>query len=105
MLASAGHSITAIVRTPEKRAALSRYGAKPVEVSLFDADRLRQAVRGHDAVINLATAIPPASKALMPGAGRANARLRLIGAANLARAPGSGGAPPHLHGSAPPLFE
>ncbi|HKC58224.1 MAG TPA: NAD(P)-dependent oxidoreductase [Vicinamibacterales bacterium] len=105
MLASAGHSITAIVRTPEKRAALSRYGAKPVEVSLFDADRLRQAVRGHDAVINLATAIPPASKALMPGAWRANARIRRIGAANLARAAASGGATRYIQESFAPIYE
>jgi nucleoside-diphosphate-sugar epimerase len=105
LLASAGHSISAIVRTPEKRAALSRYGAKPVEVSLFDADRLRQAVAGHDVVINLATAIPPASRALMPGAWRATARIRRIGAANLANAARSNGATRYIQESFAPIYE
>ena len=105
LLASAGHSISAIVRTPESRAALSRYGTRPVDVSLFDADRLRQAVSGHDAVINLATAVPPASKALLPGAWRANARLRRIGAANLAAAARSGGATCFIQESFAAIYE
>ncbi len=105
MLASAGHSISALVRTPEKRAALSRYGAKPVEVSLFDPDRLRQAVSRHDVVINLATAIPPASKALFPGAWRANARIRRIGAANLSAAATSAGATRYIQESFAPIYD
>ena len=105
MLASAGHSISAVVRTPDKRAALSRYGAKPVDVSLFDPDRLRQAVSGHDTVINLATAIPPASKALIPGAWRANARIRRVGAANLAAAATSAGATRYIQESFAPIYD
>ena len=105
LLASAGHSISAIVRSPEKRAALSRYGANPVDVSLFDADRLRKAVAGHDVVINLATAIPPASRALMPGAWRATARIRRIGAANLANAARSSGATRYIQESFAPIYE
>lgn len=104
ILASAGHSITAIGRTPEKRAALSRYGAKPVEVSLFDADRLRRAVAGHDAVINLTTAIPPASKALMPGAWRPTARIRSVGSAHLAAAAKAGGATRYIQESFAPIY-
>ena len=105
MLASAGHSVSAVVRTPEKSAALSRYGAKPVDVSLFDPDRLRQAVSGHDVVINLATAIPAASKALIPGAWRANARIRRIGAANLAAAATSAGATRYIQESFAPIYD
>jgi nucleoside-diphosphate-sugar epimerase len=105
LLASAGHSITAIGRTPEKRAALSRYGAKPVEVSVFDADKLRQAVSGHDVVINLTTAIPPASKALIPGAWRPTARIRTTGSANLADAARTGGATRYIQESFAPIYE
>jgi nucleoside-diphosphate-sugar epimerase len=105
MLAAAGHSMTAIGRTPEKRAALSRYGAKPVDVSLFDLDRLRQAVAGHAVVINLATAIPPASKALMPGAWRATARIRRTGSANLADAARTSGATRYIQESFAPIYE
>jgi nucleoside-diphosphate-sugar epimerase len=105
MLASAGHAITAIGRTPEKRAALSRYGARPVDVGLFDADPLRQVVAGHDVVINLTTAIPPASKALLPGAWRPTARLRRIGSANLADAARRGGATRYIQESFAPIYE
>ena len=105
LLASAGHSITAIGRTPEKRAALSRYGAKPVEVSIFDGDRLRQAVSGHDAVINLTTAVPPASKALIPGAWRPTAQIRTVGSANLADAARTGGVTRYVQESFAPIYE
>ena len=104
MLASAGHSITAVGRTPEKRSALRQHGATPVEASLFDADGLRRVVSGHDAVINLATAIPPASKALIPGAWIPNSRLRRIGSANLAAAAKASGAARYIQESFAPIY-
>jgi nucleoside-diphosphate-sugar epimerase len=86
LLVAAGHAVTAVGRTPAKRAALAGAGATGVEVDLFDPAALRQAVAGHEAVLNLATHIPPAMKMMWPGAWRENDRIRREGAANLADA-------------------
>ena len=58
-LVAAGHEVTALGRNPEKRRQLKRMGARPVTVDLFAAEAVRNAVTGHDAVINIATHIPP----------------------------------------------
>jgi nucleoside-diphosphate-sugar epimerase len=58
-----------------------------VPVDLFDVDELKQAVAGHDAVINLATHMPSASwKMLFRTAWRLNDRLRREGVANVVEA-------------------
>ena len=62
-LVAAGHDVTGIARTPDKAAVLEMLGAAPVAVDLFDADALRAAVAGHDAVVNMATKIPPIARA------------------------------------------
>jgi putative NADH-flavin reductase len=77
------HEVTAIARTPEKRATLERSGARTLWLGLFDATAVRRAVVGHDAVINLATSIPTTSRMLLPGAWRENDRLRRSASANL----------------------
>ena len=58
-------------------------GAAAVHVDLFAPDSVRSAVAGHDAVINLATSIPPSSHAFLPGAWRQNDRVRRTVPANL----------------------
>src|SRR2546428_11246174 len=76
LLVAAGHRVTAVARTPEKRAELDRMGAAAVYVDLFAPDSVRSAVAGHDVVINLATSIPPSSRVFLPGAWRQNDRVR-----------------------------
>ena len=77
MLRRQGHSVTAAVHAGRSRELLARMGATPSAVSLFDADGLARAMRGHDAVINLATHIPHSStQMLLPGAWRENDRIR-----------------------------
>jgi nucleoside-diphosphate-sugar epimerase len=78
-LVRAGHSVTALARTPEKAAALTAQGAIPLSVSLFDRWALAAAFTGHDAVINLATAIPPISRWMSAKAWRSNDRVRTEG--------------------------
>ncbi|MEV4577728.1 NAD(P)-dependent oxidoreductase [Nonomuraea jabiensis] len=80
-LLAAGHTVTALARTPEKAAALAGQGAAPVTVSLFDREALASAFAGHDAVVNLASAIPPMSKFMSAGAQRQNNRVRVEGSA------------------------
>src|SRR5437667_3131060 len=75
LLVAAGYRVTAVARTPEKRAEVERMVAA-VHVDLFAPDSVRSAVAGHDVVINLATSIPPSSHAFLPGAWRKNDRVR-----------------------------
>jgi nucleoside-diphosphate-sugar epimerase len=80
-LVQQGHTVTALARTPEKAAALAAQQATPVSVSLFDPSALAAAFAGHDAVINLATAIPPMTRWMSATAWRNNDRVRSQGSA------------------------
>jgi nucleoside-diphosphate-sugar epimerase len=86
LLVEAGHEVTAVARTPEKAAWLRSVGATPVSVDLFDAAAVTEAMAGHDVVINLATSIPPASRAARRSAWAGNDRIRTVASANLAGA-------------------
>jgi len=79
-LIAAGHEVHALARSDEKAAQLDAHGAVPVcGVSLFEASELEEAFAGIDAVANLATAIPPVTKALRAGAWAENERIRTEG--------------------------
>jgi nucleoside-diphosphate-sugar epimerase len=80
-LIRAGHTVTALARTPEKAAALTARGATAVPVSLFERSALAEVFAGHDAVANLATAIPPNSRFMSATAWRENDRVRTEGSA------------------------
>lgn len=87
ILLGTGHRVTAVGRSPEKRATLAQIGAVPVDLDLFTPDAVRRAVAGHDAVINLATHMPSSSMhMLLPGAWRENDRIRRVASAVLADA-------------------
>ena len=87
LLIDAGRSVTAISRSSENRAALSRLGATPVEANLFEVESLRRAIAGHEVVINLATTVPSSTtKMMMRSAWRANDRVRRDGSAAVASA-------------------
>lgn len=83
LLVEAGHTVTALARTAEKAAEVRAAGATPERGDLFDRDLLREAVAGHDVVVNLATSIPPLSKAAVPGSWATNDRIRTEGSTNL----------------------
>ncbi len=80
-LVSAGHQVSALARGPAKAGQLRRWGAAPVEVSLFDPNELTRAFMGCDAVVNLATAIPPMRQFTNARAWAANQRVRTEGSA------------------------
>jgi uncharacterized protein YbjT (DUF2867 family) len=80
-LVAAGHEVTGLARSPEKRGELDAAGATGVDVSLFDRLALAEVFAGHDAVANLATHIPPTSRLLLPGAWSENERIRREGSA------------------------
>jgi nucleoside-diphosphate-sugar epimerase len=103
-LVAAGHEVTAVGRTPEKRAAIEQAGARAVAADLFDAEAVAAAVAGHDAVINLATAIPPASKAIRASAWRMNDRIRREASRNLVDAAVAAGASRYVQESFAPMY-
>src|SRR5690242_11637213 len=98
-LVAAGHEVTALVRSPEKAALARSLGATPVEGSLFDPDALRAAAAGHDAVCNLATHIPPLTRAADPRSWAENNRIRSEGARNLVDAALAAGATTYVQES------
>lgn len=82
-LIAEGHDVTGVARSEEKAQLLRRLGATPVIVDVFAAAAVRDAVAGHDVVMNLATHIPPLSRAVAPGAWRENDRIRIEASRNL----------------------
>jgi len=82
-LIAAGHDVAAVARTPARADQLRTHGASPIAVDLFDAAAVAAAVRGSDAVINLATAIPPTGRMLRRSAWKMTGRLRTDASRNL----------------------
>jgi nucleoside-diphosphate-sugar epimerase len=82
-LVAAGHEVTALARSPEKAAALAEQGAKPVQVSLFDTDAMTKALAHHDAVVNLASALPSMYRFVSARAWAPNQEIRTNGSASV----------------------
>jgi 2-alkyl-3-oxoalkanoate reductase len=86
LLLAKGHEVTVGARAHSRRPA-SWSGVGTVPVDLFDPATLRVAVRGQDAVINLATHMPSSSaKMLFRRSWRENDRIRREGSRNLVEA-------------------
>src|SRR2546423_9007272 len=82
-LVAAGHEASALARSPEKAAAVRSHGADPVMVSMFDRTALTEALRGHEAVVNLATSMPSMATFLFRRAWRPTERVRIQGSATV----------------------
>jgi nucleoside-diphosphate-sugar epimerase len=91
-LVAAGHDVSGLARSDAKADQLRAQGAVPVQVDLFDADAVRRATASHDAIVNLATHIPPASKSARRKAWAENDRIRTEGSRILADAAIANGA-------------
>ena len=76
-LLAAGTAVTAVARSDAAAARLAAAGASPVTVDLFDGDAVCDAVAGHDAIVHLATSIPPMRDMRRRAAWETNARLRV----------------------------
>lgn len=75
-LRDANHDVRALARNEAKAAQLRTLGAEPVSVDVFDADAVRAATAGCDAIAHLATNVPPMSRMARPGAWTTHNRLR-----------------------------
>ena len=103
-LLSRGAEVTGVARTPAKAEELRSIGATPSEVSLFDRGALSAAVRDHQVVCNLATAVPTGGQASAPGAWDDNHRIRREGARNLVDAALEAGAERYIQESIALLY-
>jgi nucleoside-diphosphate-sugar epimerase len=83
LLVAAGHRVHGLSRSAENAALLRGMGAEPVEADLFDAQSVKAAVAGCDAVLHLATRIPPMAQAHRRSAWLENDRIRREGTRNL----------------------
>ncbi|HET8851275.1 MAG TPA: NAD(P)H-binding protein, partial [Ktedonobacteraceae bacterium] len=91
LLVDAGHRVRALSRSEENAAALRKLGADPVPASLFEVESLKPALTGSDAILHLATSIPPTMKMGRLAAWQANDRIRREGTRNLVEAALAGG--------------
>jgi 2-alkyl-3-oxoalkanoate reductase len=83
MLVDTGHQVRALARSAANEARLRDLGARPVRGSMFDPPGLRAAIKHCDAILHLATHIPPAKRARRRDAWRENDRIRTEGTINL----------------------
>jgi nucleoside-diphosphate-sugar epimerase len=105
LLTHQGDAVTAIVRSPEKRPAFARVGAAPISVDLFDPAALHAALRGYDAVVNLATHMPsPPWRMMLRSAWAENDRVRREGSANLVDAAIASGVARFVQESFAPIY-
>ncbi len=78
-LITRGHTVRALSRSDANDAAILALGAHPVRANLFDASSLRAAVTGADAILHLATRIPPRSQIRRRESWVENDRIRDLG--------------------------
>lgn len=86
LLRAAGHEVQALARTAERGEVLRALGAEPVLGDLFDLQAMTAALAGTDAVLHLATHIPPLDRMRKLSAWRDNDRLRSQGSSILVSA-------------------
>lgn len=82
-LLDAGHDVRAVARDDDKVDRLRRGGAEPARVDLFDADAVRTAIAGCDAIAHLATNVPAISRMARRGSWSTHNRLRTEATRNL----------------------
>lgn len=85
-LVAAGHHVRALSRSEENAKILRELGATPISANLFDVDSLKSALKGCDAILHLATKIPPTMKMGRLSAWQENDHIRREGARNLVEA-------------------
>lgn len=86
LLVGLGHDVTGVARSEAKADQVRASGATAVEVELFDQAAVAGAVRGHDAVLHLATNIPTGGSAATKRGWHNNDRLRSEASLALSRA-------------------
>ena len=86
MLIARGHHVSALSRSQDNVTVLNRLGAEPVSADLFNVESLKQALAGCDAILHLATRIPPTMQMGKLASWHENDRIRREGTHNLVEA-------------------
>lgn len=86
LLVARGWRVTGVARADDAAERLRAGGASAARVDLFDAGAVSDAVAGHDAVVHLATAIPPMARMHRRSAWSTNDRLRVDATCHLVAA-------------------
>ncbi len=97
LLLDGGYQVRALARSARNESELREIGAEPFTANLFDSSSLRKALMGREAVLHLATHIPPAKDATRPGAWRENDRIRMEGTRSLVDAALECGVPTFIY--------
>jgi nucleoside-diphosphate-sugar epimerase len=106
LLIAQGHDVTAIGRSPEKRAGLQSIGARAIDLDTFDDTATRRALEGITTVINLATHMPSSSfQMMLPWKWRENDLIRREGSAALVQAALAAGVQRFIQESFAPVYE
>ncbi|HEX4337315.1 MAG TPA: NAD(P)-dependent oxidoreductase [Polyangiaceae bacterium] len=105
LLIGAGHEVTAMVHSPQKRAKVERLGAKAATADLLKIDSLARVLQGQEAVVNLATHIPATALLMfVPAAWHENDRIRREGSSNLVKAATAAGVRRFIQESFAPVY-
>jgi nucleoside-diphosphate-sugar epimerase len=91
-LLAKGHDVRGLARTDVKAAQLRVQGAEPVVIDLFDGDAVKAAVDGCEAVLHLATNVPPLRRMASKKGWETHNRIRTTATENLVDAALSTGA-------------
>lgn len=75
-LVKEGHAVRASVRSEERANLVRSLGGEPAFVDVFDPDELTRETKDTDAILHLATSIPPMAKMAVRSAWKMNDRLR-----------------------------
>jgi nucleoside-diphosphate-sugar epimerase len=86
MLMDSGHRVRALARNANNASRLKSTGVDLFRGSLFDLSSLRNGIKGCDAVLHLATRIPPPNQVSRRAAWNENDRIRTEGTRNLVTA-------------------
>jgi nucleoside-diphosphate-sugar epimerase len=90
-LAEGGNRIRALARSAASADAIRALGIEAVEGSLFDSNSIGRATAGCEAILHLATRVPPSNKMGRPESWIENDRIRREGTRNLVTAAIAGG--------------
>jgi nucleoside-diphosphate-sugar epimerase len=83
LLVDTGHNVRALARNSNSEMRLRDAGVEPVRASLFEPSSLQIAVKDCDAILHLATRIPPPAASPRRDAWKENDRIRADGTINL----------------------
>ena len=85
-LVADGHEVHALSRSDVNRKVLQGLGAEPIPADLFEAESLQHALAGCEAILHLATSIPPTTQMGRRSAWLENDRIRGAGTRTLVEA-------------------